>query len=107
MLNLKPLQLVTEFLQLVLIGEVLQPLDHLCGPCLDTLQKLDIFPVLRVTDPNSVLQLGPCKGRVERSNHFPHSAGHPSSDGTWDTIGHPGCKHTFLAQVMFFIYLGL
>ena len=32
--------------QPVLIGEVLQPCDHLCGPPLDLLQHLHVLPVL-------------------------------------------------------------
>ena len=34
--------------QPVLIREVFQPSDHFCGPPLDPLQQLHVFPVLRV-----------------------------------------------------------
>jgi len=29
---------------------------------------------------------------------------YPSSDGTQNTVGIPGCKHTLLAHDQFFIY---
>ena len=40
------------------IGEVLQPLDHLCGSPLDPLQKLHIFPVFGAPDLDTAFQLG-------------------------------------------------
>ncbi|KAK4829035.1 hypothetical protein QYF61_001840 [Mycteria americana] len=42
--------------QPVLIAEVLQPSDHLCGPPLDLLQQLHVFPVLRAPELDAVLQ---------------------------------------------------
>ena len=41
--------------QPVFIGEVLQPSDRLCGPPLDPLQQLHIFPVLGALDLDTVL----------------------------------------------------
>jgi len=78
----------------------LQPLDHLSGPPLDTLQKLHIFSVLGASDLDAVLQLEPHMERIEVN--LLHSAGH-SSDGTQSTIGLSGCKYTLRASVMFFI----
>ena len=57
--------------QPVFIGEVLQPSDHLCGPPLDPLQQLPVFLVQGAPDLDSVLQMGPHEGRVERDNHLP------------------------------------
>ena len=71
----------------VIVGEVLQPSDHLCGSPLYPLQKVNIFPVLEDPDLDAILQTGPQKGRVERDNHLPHPAGHHSSYGIQVTIG--------------------
>lgn len=51
-------------LQLILVEEVLQDSDHLCGPPLDMLQQFYIFVVL-VPYLAAVLQIVPHKGRVE------------------------------------------
>ena len=48
--------------------------------------------------------MGPHEGRVERDNHLPALAGHPSSDGSLETIGHLRCKSTLLAHFHFFIH---
>jgi len=61
-----------------------------------------MFPVLGAPDLDSLFQLGPHNARVERDNHLPHPAGHPSSDGTQDTISLTDCKCT-LAHLKFFI----
>ena len=61
--------LQTEQAQLpqpVFVGEVLQPPDHLSGPPLDSLQQLPVFLVLGAPDLDTVLQMGPHEGRVER-----------------------------------------
>ena len=92
-----------QFLHLVYIGELLQTLDHLCGPPPDSIQKIHLFLVLGAPDLNTVLQLGPHKSRVEGDSHLPHPADHSSSDGTWDIISIPGCKLTLLADVKVFI----
>ena len=54
-----------QSLQLIFIGEVFQPLDHLHRPPLDPLQKLHILPVLGAPDSDAILQLGPHEGRTE------------------------------------------
>jgi len=82
-MSLQPLLLQAEqaqFPQPTFVKEVLQPSDHLCGLPLDPLLQLYIFPVWEAPDLDTVLQLGPHKGRVEGSNHHPSPAGHPSSD---------------------------
>ncbi|KAK4816953.1 hypothetical protein QYF61_025776, partial [Mycteria americana] len=43
--------------QLFLIGEVLHPPDHFCGPPLDLLQQVHVFPVLRAPELDAVLQV--------------------------------------------------
>ena len=48
-----------QFPQLFLIGEVLQPSDHLSGPPLDPLQELHILPVLGAPGLDSVLKAVP------------------------------------------------
>ena len=89
-------------------NHVLQPIFiedapfDLHGPPLDSLQQLDIFPVLRASDLNAVLQIEPHKGRVEEDNDLLHPAGYLSSGGTQYTIGLPGCKCTLLAPVKYF-----
>ena len=47
--------------------------------------------------------MGSHKDRVEGDNYLPLPAGHPSSDGTQNTIGLLGCKHTLLVHVKFFV----
>ncbi|KAK4818403.1 hypothetical protein QYF61_012324 [Mycteria americana] len=57
--SLEPSFLQAEQPQLsqpVLIGEVLQPSDHFCGPPLDLLQQVHVFPVLRAPELDTALQ---------------------------------------------------
>ncbi|KAK4811229.1 hypothetical protein QYF61_022126, partial [Mycteria americana] len=57
--SLEPSLLQAEQPQLsqpVLIGEVFQPSDHFCGPPLDPLQQLHVFPVPRTPELDAVLQ---------------------------------------------------
>ena len=96
-----------QFLQRVFTGEVLQPLDHPCGPPLDHLQQLHIFPVLEAPDLDAVCQLGPHKGRTGEDSRLSCLAGQTSSDGAHDTIGLLGCKCTLLTHITFFIYQDL
>lgn len=72
-----------QLLQTLFTEKVLQPLDHLSGSPLDTLQKLHIFSVLGASDLDAVLQLEPHMERIEVN--LLHSAGH-SSDGTQSTF---------------------
>ena len=48
-----------------------------------------LFLVLGAPDLEAVLQMGPHKGRVERDNHLPVPAGHPSHDGAQDIVCFP------------------
>ena len=50
-------QAEVQFLHPSFTEEVFQTFDHLCGPPLDPLQKLQIFPVLGAPDLDTVLQL--------------------------------------------------
>ena len=86
-----------HFLHPVFIEEVFQPLDRLHGSPLDPLQNLHIFPVSGTPELDAVLQVGPHEGRLKGDNHLPHLASYPPSNGTQDTIGFSGCKHTLLA----------
>ncbi|KAK4811900.1 LOW QUALITY PROTEIN: hypothetical protein QYF61_014933 [Mycteria americana] len=61
----------------VLVGEVLQPLDHFCGPPLDPLQQLHVLLVLRAPELDAVLQ---------------------------DTVGLLGCERTLLAHVQLSVH---
>ncbi|XP_072203490.1 multidrug resistance-associated protein 1-like isoform X2 [Excalfactoria chinensis] len=44
-------------------------------------------------DLEAVLQMGPHKHKLERDNHLPVPAGHPSSVGAQDTTGLPRCNN--------------
>jgi len=89
--------------QHVFVGDGLQLSDHPCGPSLDFLQKLYIFPVLRAQIWTQY-SMGPHKGRVKGNNHIPVPAGHSSVHATWDTVGFLSCKCTLLAHVKFFTH---
>ena len=51
-------------------GEVFQPSDHPCGLCLDPLQNLLIFLVLKDPELDTAHQVGSHKGGVEGKNHL-------------------------------------
>ena len=57
--------------QLVFTREVLHASDHLHGPRQDLLQQQYVFLVMEVPSLDTVLQLGPHKGKAERDNHLP------------------------------------
>jgi len=73
--------------QLVFIGQMLQPFDHLHGPHLDALQQLSIIPVPGSPGSHTVLQVGPYKSRVEGDNQFPLPADHLSCHAAKGTTG--------------------
>jgi len=54
-----------QLFQPSLTGEVLQPLDHLCGPLLASLQQLHVLLVLGASELDAGLQLGSHQGRAE------------------------------------------
>ncbi|KAK4814100.1 hypothetical protein QYF61_008195 [Mycteria americana] len=90
--------------QPVLVGEVLQPLDHFHGPPLDLLQQLHVLLVLRAPELDAVLQVRSHQSRVEGQNHLPRPAGHASFDAAQDTVGLLGCERTLLAHVQLFVH---
>ncbi|KAK4826501.1 hypothetical protein QYF61_009574 [Mycteria americana] len=90
--------------QPVLIGEVFHPSDHFCGPPLDPLQQVHVFPVLRTLELDAVLQVGSHQSGVEGHDHLPQPAGHASFAAAQDTVGFLGRKHTLLAHVQLFIH---
>ena len=78
--------------QSVLIGEVLHPLDHFCGPPWDALQQIHVPPVVRTPHLDTVLQVRPHHRTGEGRDHFPYPAGHASFDAAQDTVGFLGCE---------------
>ncbi|KAK4830181.1 hypothetical protein QYF61_008972 [Mycteria americana] len=87
-----------------LIGEVLQLSDHFCGPPLDPLQQVHVFPVLRTPELDAALQVGSHQSRAEGQNHLPRPAGHAAFDAAQDTVGFLGCECTLSAHVQLFIH---
>ncbi|KAK4824005.1 hypothetical protein QYF61_009219 [Mycteria americana] len=85
-------------------GEVFHPSDHFCGPPLDPLQQVHVFPVLRSPELDAVLQVGSHQSRVEGQNPLPQPAGHAAFDAAQDTVGLVGCERTLLAHVQLFIH---
>ncbi|KAK4831204.1 hypothetical protein QYF61_016041 [Mycteria americana] len=85
-----------------LIGEVFHPPDHFCGPPLDLLQQVHVFPVLRAQD--TVLQVRSHQSGVEGQNHLPQPAGHASFDAAQGTVGLLGCERTLPVHVQLFIH---
>ena len=62
----------TKLLQSVLIGEVLQSSGHLPSPPMDSLQRLCIFLVRGTTGIQTLVQMGPHKGRVVQQHPAPY-----------------------------------
>ncbi|KAK4828837.1 hypothetical protein QYF61_000894 [Mycteria americana] len=91
--------------QSVLVGEVLQPSDHFCGPPLDPLQQLHVLLVLKTPELDAVLQVGSHQSRVEGQNHLPRPAGHAAFDAAQDMVGLLGCERTLSAHVQLFVHL--
>ena len=73
--------------QAVLVGEVLQPSDHLCGPPLAPLQHIHVLPMLGAPELDAVLQVGSQESGVKGQNPFPRPAGHAALDAAQDTVG--------------------
>ena len=67
-------------------GEVFHPSDHFCGPPLDPLQNIHVFPVLRAPELDTVLRVGSHESGVEGQNHLPRPAGHASFDKAQDRV---------------------
>ncbi|KAK4828525.1 hypothetical protein QYF61_026947 [Mycteria americana] len=102
-------------------GEVFHPSDHFCGPPLDLLQQVHVFPVLRAPELDAVLQVQDLAfGLVEA--HEVHTGPllelvQVPLDGilslrrvncttqlAQDTVGFRGCEGTLLAHVQLFIH---
>ncbi|KAK4825745.1 LOW QUALITY PROTEIN: hypothetical protein QYF61_002184 [Mycteria americana] len=90
--------------QPVLVGEVLQPSGHFCGPPLDPLQQLHVLLVLRTPELDAVLQVGSHQSRAEGQNPLPRPAGHASFDAAQDAVGFLHCECTLSAHVQLFIH---
>lgn len=67
--------------QPVLIKEVLQPFDHLCGLPLQALQKVHVLPLLGPPDLNAIFQVG-FKRIVNGENHLTRPPSHTSFEQT-------------------------
>jgi len=61
-----------------LTGEVFQPSEYFCGPPLEPLQQVHVFPVLGDTELDTGLQEGCHESGVEGQNLLPLSPGHTS-----------------------------
>jgi len=87
---------------------VLQPSDHFCGPPLDPLQQVHVFPVLRAPELDAGLQVRCHQSRVDGQNPLPRPAGHAAFDAAQDMVGLLGCERTLLEySCTFGSYLGL
>jgi len=103
---MQPSLLQAEQLQLsqpLLTGEVFQPSDHFCGPPLDLLQQVHVFPVLKAPELDAGLQVGAHQSRAEGQNPLPRPAGHAAFDAAQGTVGLLGCVRTWSAHVHLFI----
>ncbi|KAK4807083.1 hypothetical protein QYF61_018424 [Mycteria americana] len=89
----------SQLSQPLLIRLLLQTLHQLRCPSLDTLQHLNVFPVLRGPKPNTVFEVQPHQCRVQGHNHFPTPAGHTIFDTSQDAIGFLGHLGTLLAHI--------
>jgi len=85
--------------ELFLIGEVFQPSDHFCGPPLDLLQQIHVFPVLRAPELDTGLQVESDQSCVEGQNRLPRPDDHAAFDAAQDTVGFLGYKRTLLGHV--------
>lgn len=89
--------------QPVLIGEMLQPSDHLHGPCLDPLQQVHVSPVLRIQRRMQHCRWGPTRaegrGRIPPSKCCP-----PCFDAAQEIIGFLGSKPALLSHVLCLIH---
>ena len=93
-----------QLFQPVLVEEVFHPLDHFCGPHLDTLELFCVSPVLRTPHLDTVLQVRLHQCRVEGQDYLPQLAGHASFDAAQDTVDFLVCEGTLLAHVQLPIY---
>ena len=90
--------------QPLLVGEVFHPLDHFCGPPLDTLQQVRVSPVLRTPPRDAVLQGRSHQCRVGGQDHLPRPTGCPFFDAAKGMADFLGCEGTLLARVQLAIH---
>lgn len=76
----------TCFLQSFLLGQVLQPFDHLCCPPLDPLQFACVFIELQGPDPDTALHVWPDKSWVEWDDYISVSTGNVPANAVWVLI---------------------
>ena len=63
------------------------------------IQGLNVILAVRGPKLNTVLELQPHQGRVQKDDHFPAPAGNTNSDTRQDATGLPGYTGTLLAHV--------
>ena len=69
-----------------------------------TLPNSSVLLALGIPDLDIILQMGLHESRVERDNHLPVTAGHPSADAAQDPICFLCCKSTLLAHGQLFTH---
>lgn len=90
------------------LGEVLQPSVHLCGPHLDTFQKLHILLVLGSPDVDAVLHIisklakGALSPTIQITDKDVEKSTSPKIDSTlhWPLLGHRAVDHSPLAVTL-------
>ncbi|KAK4832598.1 hypothetical protein QYF61_024389 [Mycteria americana] len=85
--------------QPLLIRLLLQTLHQLRCPSLDTLQHLNVSPVVRGPKLNTGFEVRPHQCQVQGHDHFPAPAGHAIFDTSQDAIGFLGHLRTLLAHI--------
>ena len=73
------------------LEEVFHPMDHFCGPPPDMLQQVHIFPVLKTSHPDTVLQVRSHQCRVEGHNHLLWPTEHAYFDAAHNMVGFVSC----------------
>ncbi|KAK4808555.1 hypothetical protein QYF61_009858 [Mycteria americana] len=85
--------------QPVLVGEVLQPSDHFCGPPLDPLQQLHVLLVLRAPELDAVLQLWSHQSRPRIPLAFWAASTHCRLTSSFSSISTPKSFSTGLLSI--------
>ena len=93
-----------QFLQLLLVGHILQAFHKPRCPSLDLLQPLHVFSVLRCPKLNTVLAVSPHQCRVQGQEDFPSPAHRTIPDTIQDATGLLGHLGTLLAHVQLTIH---
>jgi len=78
---------------------VFHPSDRFCGPPLDLIQQVHVFPVLRAPELGSGLQVESHQSGVGRQSHLPGRAGYAAFDAAQDMVGLLGCECMLLGHV--------